>query len=164
MYEWKPKDLNDPFKMRKGERIIDLEKYIGLLNKNNIYFITEQYEAAVKKIKNQDFYKESCTTSLAGGLIKPYKGMILAGTTRALNNCQSQNSFSYHPHWVVFLFATLYLRSRKRVNIFLHTNLFCYLIFLNLILNIFCNCNFISSYCINIISSAPKMSISILIF
>ena len=104
------------------------------------------------------------TTSLAGGLIKPYKGMILAGTTRALNNCQSQNSFSYHPHWVVFLFATLYLRSRKRVNIFLHTNLFCYLIFLNLILNIFCNCNFISSYCINIISSAPKMSISILIF
>ena len=58
MYEWKPKDLNDPFKMRKGEIIIDLEKYIGLLNKNNIYFITEQYEAAVKKIKNQDFYKE----------------------------------------------------------------------------------------------------------
>ena len=49
MYEWKPKDLNDPFKMRKGERIIDLEKYIGLLNKNNIYFITEQYGVASGK-------------------------------------------------------------------------------------------------------------------
>ena len=38
MYEWKPKDLNNPFKMRKGERIVDLEKYVGLLKKNNIPF------------------------------------------------------------------------------------------------------------------------------
>ncbi len=33
MYEWKPKDLNNPFKMRKVERIVDLEKYVGLLKK-----------------------------------------------------------------------------------------------------------------------------------
>ncbi len=33
MYEWKTKDLNDHFEMRKGERIVDLEKYVGLLKK-----------------------------------------------------------------------------------------------------------------------------------
>ena len=38
MYEWKTKDLNDHFEMRKGERIVDLEKYVGLLKKNNIPF------------------------------------------------------------------------------------------------------------------------------
>ena len=38
MYEWKPKDLNNPFEMRKGESIVDLEKYVGLLKKNNIPF------------------------------------------------------------------------------------------------------------------------------
>lgn len=58
MYEWKPKDLNNPFKMRKGERIVDLEKYEGLLKKNNIFFTDEQYEAAVKKIKAEDSCRE----------------------------------------------------------------------------------------------------------
>lgn len=58
MYEWKPKDLNDPFKMRKGERIIDLEKYVRLLKKNNISFTDEQYEVAVKEINEEDFYRE----------------------------------------------------------------------------------------------------------
>ena len=33
MYEWKTKDLNDHFEMRKVERIVDLEKYVGLLKK-----------------------------------------------------------------------------------------------------------------------------------
>ncbi len=58
MYEWKPKDLNNPFKMRKGERIVDLEKYEGLLKKNNIFFTDEQYETAVKKIKAEDSCRE----------------------------------------------------------------------------------------------------------
>lgn len=58
MYEWKPKDLNNPFEMRKGESIVDLEKYVGLLNKNNIPFTNEQYEAAVKKINDEDSYRE----------------------------------------------------------------------------------------------------------
>ena len=58
MYEWKPKDLNNPFKMRKGERIVDLEKYVGLLKKINIPFTNEQYEAAVKKINDEDSYRE----------------------------------------------------------------------------------------------------------
>lgn len=58
MYEWKTKDLNDPFEMRKGERIVDLEKYVGLLKKNNIPFTNEQYEAVVKKINDEDSYRE----------------------------------------------------------------------------------------------------------
>lgn len=58
MYEWKTKDLNDHFEMRKGERIVDLEKYVGLLKKNNISFTNEQYEAAVKKINDEDSYRE----------------------------------------------------------------------------------------------------------
>ena len=58
MYEWKPKDLNNPFKMRKGERVVDLEKYVGLLKKNNIPFTDEQYEPAVKKINSEDSYRE----------------------------------------------------------------------------------------------------------
>ena len=44
--------------MRKGERIVDLEKYEGLLKKNNIFFTDEQYETAVKKIKAEDSCRE----------------------------------------------------------------------------------------------------------
>lgn len=48
MYKLKLHDLNDSFKMRKGERIIDLDKYVKLLKKNNILFTEEQYKAALK--------------------------------------------------------------------------------------------------------------------
>ena len=50
--------LQAPLKMRKGETIIDLETYVRLLKKNNISFTDEQYEAAVKKIKSEDSYRE----------------------------------------------------------------------------------------------------------
>lgn len=52
MYNWKPHDINNPFKTRKGERIVDLNKYIKVLNENNIPFTKEQYENAIKEIKN----------------------------------------------------------------------------------------------------------------
>ena len=54
MYKWKLKDLNDPFKMRKGKRIINLDNYIKLLEKNNIHFTEEQYKIALKEFKNNE--------------------------------------------------------------------------------------------------------------
>lgn len=53
MYKWKPNDLNDPFKMRKGEKILNLERYVELLKKNNISFTDEQYEAALNEFNNR---------------------------------------------------------------------------------------------------------------
>ena len=60
------------------------------------------------------------------------------------------------PHRVAVLFAAFCWLTRKRVNIFFHAYLFCNLIFLKLILYILCNFSFISSNCINIISSTLK--------
>ncbi len=80
-----------------------------------------------------------------------------------------------HPHRValllflilvvlIFRFAFFFRLTRKRVNVFFHTDLFAYLIFCQLILYVFLDCSFISSNCIYKISSTPEMTISILIF
>lgn len=41
-------DPDNPFKMRKGETIVDLDKYVEVLKENNIPFTQEQYEEAKK--------------------------------------------------------------------------------------------------------------------
>ena len=46
MLDFKLKDINNPFEMRKGERIGDLDKYVEVLKENNIPFTQEQYEEA----------------------------------------------------------------------------------------------------------------------
>ncbi|WP_294196936.1 hypothetical protein [uncultured Clostridium sp.] len=50
MYKWKPRDINAPFKTRKGEKITDIDKYAEMLKKNNITFTKEQYEQAKKEL------------------------------------------------------------------------------------------------------------------
>ena len=42
-------EIDNPFKMRKGERIVDLDRYVEALNENNISFTQEQYEEAKKE-------------------------------------------------------------------------------------------------------------------
>lgn len=48
---YKCHDKNNPFIMRKGERIIDLDKFVEMLKKNNIPFTKEQYEEAKKHLE-----------------------------------------------------------------------------------------------------------------
>ena len=43
-------DIDNPFKMRKGERIVDLDKFVEMLKENNISFTEEQYEEAKKNL------------------------------------------------------------------------------------------------------------------
>ena len=43
-------DPNNPFKMRKGETIVDLDKFVEDLKENNISFTKEQYEEAKKNM------------------------------------------------------------------------------------------------------------------
>jgi cbb3-type cytochrome oxidase cytochrome c subunit len=50
MYKWNFKNPNNPFLMREGEKISNLEKYVELLKKNNIPFSEEQYEEAKKEL------------------------------------------------------------------------------------------------------------------
>lgn len=38
MYNCKIKELYNPFKIRKGERVLNIEKYVEILNDNVIYF------------------------------------------------------------------------------------------------------------------------------
>ncbi|WP_404988808.1 hypothetical protein [Clostridium culturomicium] len=52
MYYLKLKDLRNPFKMRKGETIIDIEKYVDMLKQNNIIFTDEQYKDAIKEMED----------------------------------------------------------------------------------------------------------------
>ena len=41
-------NLDNPFEMRKGETIVDLDKFVEDLKRNNIPFTQEQYEEAKK--------------------------------------------------------------------------------------------------------------------
>lgn len=50
MLNFKLKDINNPFEMRKGETIGDLDKYVEALRENNISFTKEQYEDVKKNI------------------------------------------------------------------------------------------------------------------
>ena len=43
-------EIDNPFKMRKGETIVDLDRYVQSLKENNIPFTEEQYEEAKKNL------------------------------------------------------------------------------------------------------------------
>lgn len=43
--------IDNPFKMRKGETIVDLDKFVEDLKRNNIPFTQEQYEEAKKHLE-----------------------------------------------------------------------------------------------------------------
>ena len=48
---YKCHDKNNPFVMRKGETIVDLDRYVEILKENNIHFTKEQYEEAKKHLE-----------------------------------------------------------------------------------------------------------------
>ncbi|MBC5626159.1 hypothetical protein H8S10_11895 [Clostridium sp. NSJ-49] len=50
MFELKLPDINNPFKTRLGERIVDLDKYVEMLKRNNTPFTEQQYEEAKKNL------------------------------------------------------------------------------------------------------------------
>ena len=50
MLNFKLKDINNPFEMRQGETIVDLDRYVEVLKENNIPFTKEQYEEAKKNL------------------------------------------------------------------------------------------------------------------
>ncbi|WP_157029102.1 hypothetical protein [Clostridium saudiense] len=52
MLNFKLKDINNPFEMRQGETIVDLDRYVEVLKENNIPFTKEQYEEAKKNLIN----------------------------------------------------------------------------------------------------------------
>lgn len=57
MYKWQPADINNPFKCRKGEIIVDLEKYKENLDTYGYQYTQEQYQEAkdlIEKQKSQD--------------------------------------------------------------------------------------------------------------
>lgn len=50
MYKWKPHDINNLFKTRQGEKIINLNRYVEVLKENNIPFSEEQYKEAKNEL------------------------------------------------------------------------------------------------------------------
>ena len=50
MHKLKLKNINNPFEMRQGEKIINLDRYVEMLKENNIPFTQEQYEEAKKNL------------------------------------------------------------------------------------------------------------------
>ena len=38
MYKFNPHDINNPFLIRPGEQIVDLDRYVDVLKENNIPF------------------------------------------------------------------------------------------------------------------------------
>ncbi|MEN8078955.1 hypothetical protein ABFP60_18485 [Clostridioides difficile] len=45
-------DIDNPFKTREGETIVDLDRYVEVLKENNIPFTQEQYQEAKKNLIN----------------------------------------------------------------------------------------------------------------
>lgn len=54
MINFKLKDINNTFKTREGETIVDLDRYVEVLKENNIHFTNEQYEEAKKNLINKE--------------------------------------------------------------------------------------------------------------
>ena len=52
MINFKLKDINNPFKTREGETIVNLDRYVEVLKENNIPFTKEQYEEAKNNLIN----------------------------------------------------------------------------------------------------------------
>ena len=50
MHKLKLKNINNPFEMRRGETIVDLDRYVEVLKENNIPFTQEQYEEAKRNL------------------------------------------------------------------------------------------------------------------
>lgn len=50
MLDFKLKNINNPFKTRQGETIVDLDRYVEVLKENNIPFTQDQYEEAKKNL------------------------------------------------------------------------------------------------------------------
>lgn len=50
MHKLKLKNINNPFEMRRGETIVDLDRYVEMLKRNNISYTQEQYEEAKKNL------------------------------------------------------------------------------------------------------------------
>ena len=48
---YKRNDKDNPFIMRQGETIVDLDKFVEDLKENNISFTQEQYEEAKKHLE-----------------------------------------------------------------------------------------------------------------
>ena len=72
-------------------------------------------------------------------------------------------TFSQAAAKAAFYLALLILGTRKRVDKLLHANLFRHRIFLQLVPDIFCYPFLIPSYCVDVVSSAPEMSVPILV-
>ena len=93
----------------------------------------------------------------------------LEGAITDLAPERGTESLTPHYHYgqplqaAVFL-CLLILVTRERVEIFFHAYLIRRSVLLKLVADIFCNYLFISSYCIHIISSAPKIPRPILVF
>lgn len=51
-------DMDNPFKTRQGETIVNLDKYVKTLKENNIPFTQEQYEEAKRNLFNLNYKKE----------------------------------------------------------------------------------------------------------
>lgn len=49
MLDFKLKDINNIFKTRQGETIVNLDRYVEVLKEHNINFTQEQYEEAKKE-------------------------------------------------------------------------------------------------------------------
>ena len=48
---YKCHDKDNPFVMRKGERIVNLDRFVEMLKESNIPFTQEQYEEAKKHLE-----------------------------------------------------------------------------------------------------------------
>lgn len=65
MLGFKLKNINNPFKTRQGEIIVDLDRYVQSLKENNIPFTKDQYEEAKSTRINRTKFKKASKQDLS---------------------------------------------------------------------------------------------------
>lgn len=117
-----------------------------------------QYE--MDKLCSMDEYPSDSFVSSAFGYALHIRDELVADTFASLPEREQS---------ILILYCVLELTdgeigTRKRVNELFQAHLICYLVFVKLMLDVLRNLLFVASYCIHIVSSCPKVPVSILIF
>ena len=122
-------------------------------------------------IRHLNMALQVMTTGVAGGLIRPYKGLVLAKRLKTRRTVRQPLIFYGQPLKGLLLrlipsgllFALFYWLARERVCELFHTQLVLRYIFLQLFPDVLLYRLFVAPYCIHIIPATPEMPIPIFI-
>ena len=138
--------------------------YAELLTTNKLSDYHTDLNKQAETMFSRTVYPLITTTSKLVVCTGPIRAAYRLSPKKGLRRFGNALLFQAAPHVGLFVFCLLILGTRKRVKVFFYAHLVLCEIFFKLISYIFFDYPFISSYCIYIVTSTPKVSRAILVF